>query len=52
VEIAGGEWTAQRAHRIFKDHCQFPRTTMDAAIRSNWKTIGTAQIRGRRANRF
>jgi trimethylamine--corrinoid protein Co-methyltransferase len=34
-EIAGGEWTAQRAHRIFKDIiANFQEPTMDAAIRS------------------
>jgi trimethylamine--corrinoid protein Co-methyltransferase len=34
-EIAGGEWTAQRAHRIFKDIiANFQEPPMDAAIRS------------------
>lgn len=34
-EIAGGEWTAQRAHRIFKDIiANFETPPMDAAIRS------------------
>jgi trimethylamine--corrinoid protein Co-methyltransferase len=34
-ELAGGEWTAQRAHRIFKEIiANFEEPPMDAAIRS------------------